>query len=82
MAHPRLVLGEMSRLAALGAALGVLSALAVTRFLRSSLLIGVQPMDPLALCGSVALLLAASIAACYLPVRQATRVDPIAALRR
>ena len=76
-----LVLGEMSRLAALGTALGVLGALGVTR-LVTSLLVGVQPIDPLVLSASVALLLAASIAACYLPVRQATRLDPIAVLRR
>jgi putative ABC transport system permease protein len=76
-----LVLDEVLRLAALGTALGALGALGVTR-LVTSLLIGVQPMDPLVLSGSVGLLLAASIAACYLPVRQATRVDPIAALRR
>ena len=77
----KLVLDEVLRLAVLGTALGALGALAATRLVTSQL-IGVRPMDPLALSGSVALLLVASIAASSLPLRQATMVDPIAALRR
>lgn len=76
-----LVLDEVLRLAALGTTLGALGAVGVTR-LVTSLLVGVQPMDPLVLFVSVALLLLASVTASYLPIRQASRVDPIAVLRR
>ena len=76
-----LVLGEMSRLAALGTALGVLGALAVTR-LVTSLLVGVQPMDPLVLSGSVALLLQRRLRHPTCRCVRRRRVDPIAALRR
>jgi putative ABC transport system permease protein len=68
------------RLAALGLALGLIAALALTR-LMSSMLFGVKPSDPLTLGLVAALLALVALTACYIPARRATRVDPIAALR-
>jgi putative ABC transport system permease protein len=76
----RLVLGQGTRLTLLGIGLGIVAALIVTR-LMATLLYGISATDPLTFT-SVALLLAlVALAACYLPARRATRVDPIVALR-
>ncbi len=83
-ARPRdifaLVVGHGLLLAGVGAAIGVTGALWLTRALES-LLYGVTPTDPVALAGSVALLLTVSAVACYVPARRAMRVDPMEALR-
>jgi predicted permease len=63
-----------------GLAGGVGLALAAGRYLES-LLYQVSPRDPLAFGGSAAILLAVSAAACLIPARRATRVNPIDALR-
>ena len=63
-----------------GVIFGVATALAVTRSLKS-LLYGVQPGDPLTFLSVCALLAVVGIAACYIPARRATHVDPIVALR-
>jgi putative ABC transport system permease protein len=76
----RLVLSQGMMLAGIGIIAGLLIAFAVTRFL-SSLLYEVSAAD-LSTFGFVTILLAVvAIAACYLPARRATRVDPIVALR-
>ncbi|HKW63263.1 MAG TPA: ABC transporter permease [Candidatus Acidoferrum sp.] len=76
----RLVLGQGTRLVLLGIGLGVVLALMLGRFL-AALLYGISPTDPLTF-GAVAVLLAlVALAACYLPARRATRVDPIETLR-
>jgi len=76
----RLILHQGIRLAVIGATIGVLASLALTRFL-SHLLFSISPRDPdtfllipLALC-------AVSLLACYIPARRAVRADPIRALR-
>jgi ABC-type antimicrobial peptide transport system permease subunit len=75
-----LVLGEGLSLVVVGIAIGLASAFALTRFL-ASMLYGVSPTDPLDFT-SVALLFAlVALAACYIPARRATRVDPMVALR-
>jgi putative ABC transport system permease protein len=71
---------EGSRLAALGLALGLIAALALTR-LMASLLFGVKPSDPVTLGVAAALLAFVALATCYIPARRATRVDPLVALR-
>jgi ABC-type antimicrobial peptide transport system permease subunit len=75
-----LVLGQGARLAATGAALGLVGALAATRILRA-VLFGVSPTDPLTLAAVVAAMCAVGVAAAYVPARRATRVDPMVSLR-
>ena len=75
-----LVLREVVVLTALGLAIGVPAALAASR-LVASFLFGMKPNDPLALTGSVVILVTAAILAAYLPARQASRLDPMIALR-
>jgi putative ABC transport system permease protein len=65
---------------AAGLAGGVLGIVVVTRLLRN-LLFGVPPFDPIALGISVATLLACGTVALLVPVRRATRVDPINVIR-
>jgi putative ABC transport system permease protein len=76
----RLVVGQGMRLVLAGLALGALGAFALTRVLRG-LLFAVSATDPLTF-GAVALLLVlVALAACWIPARRATRIDPLAALR-
>jgi predicted permease len=75
-----MVLGSGARMAIAGVAIGLVIALALTRWM-SSLLFGVSAHDPLTY-GFVALMLfAVALAACWIPARRATRVDPMVALR-
>ena len=76
----RQVVGQGMRIAALGAGVGVLGALGVSRFLQT-LLFEVSPADPATFAAVVMILGGAAFAACYLPARRATRVDPMVALR-
>ncbi len=75
----RIVAGGL-RFAAVGIGLGVAGALAVGRLL-SSLLYGLPATDPVALASAVVVFAFIALAACWLPARRASRVDPIAALR-
>lgn len=76
-----MVLRRALLLSAVGLAISVPAALGGAQFVKS-LLFGTQPNDPriLALVGLV--LLAAAMLAGYAPARRASRVDPLAALRR
>jgi putative ABC transport system permease protein len=76
----RLVLGQGVRMTLLGAAIGLVASLAVTRAL-SSLLFGVSTTDPVTFIVVPVVLAFVAILACYLPARRAMRVDPIIALR-
>ncbi len=63
-----------------GLAIGVVIALLVTR-LMTHLLFGTSPEDPVTYLTISVTLVASAIAACYLPARKASRVDPMTALR-
>jgi len=76
----RLILGEGMRMAAIGVAIGLAGALALTRLL-SGLLYGVTPGDPVTLAAVALLLTGVAAGACYVPARRAARVDPLVALR-
>jgi len=83
-AHSRnilgLILGRGASLTATGVSIGVAAALLVTRLMRS-LLFGVSPFDPLTFATVALVLTFVTLAACYIPARRATRVDPMVALR-
>lgn len=76
----RLMLGQSTRLVAAGLVLGIVAAFATTRAL-ASLLFAVPPADPRTLIAVSALLGFASLVACWVPARRATRTDPMAVLR-
>ena len=75
-----LVLRRGMTLAGVGAAAGVLGALAATRLL-ANMLYNVGPYDPMTLAAVAAVLSVVSLAACYIPARRAVRVDPAVAVR-
>src|ERR1700691_1126132 len=75
-----LVLRQGSMLALKGIALGFACAWALTRSM-ASLLFEVQPTDALSFFAAAVLFCAVALAACYVPARRATRVDPMVALR-
>ena len=75
-----MILGEVVLLAAVGLAISVPAALAASKLVKS-FLFGMKPNDPLALIGAVVTLVAAAILAGYLPARNASRIDPMIALR-
>jgi putative ABC transport system permease protein len=75
-----MVLGSGAKMALIGVAIGVAIALALTRWM-SSLLFGVTAHDPLTFALVALLLFAVALAACWIPARRATRVDPMVALR-
>jgi putative ABC transport system permease protein len=74
-----LVLREGLLLVASGFVLGAIGAVALRRSLESQLF-GVSPFDPIVLSAVTALLAFVAVAACALPARRATRIDPIVAL--
>jgi putative ABC transport system permease protein len=76
----RLIVGHGMALTLAGIAIGLGTAWAVARSLRS-LLVGVSPHDPATFAAIATLLTAIAFVASYLPGRRATRVDPMITLR-
>ena len=75
-----MVVGHGLLLTAIGAALGMAGAAALSR-LMASLLFGVSALDPVTYLGVSAGLLAAAAAASYIPAQRASGVNPVDALR-
>ena len=76
----RLIVGQGMALALVGLGVGLVFAFALAQLLRG-LLYGVSAADPATFAGISLLLALVALAACYLPARRATRVDPLDALR-
>jgi len=76
----RLVVKEGMGVALAGIGAGVATAVALGQGI-SSLVYGIAPRDPLTFAGVAALLALVALAACSVPARRASRVDPIVALR-
>jgi putative ABC transport system permease protein len=76
----RFVLWQGMVPALLGAGAGVLAAVALAQTI-ANLLYGIRPHDPLTVGLVSGVLIAVALAACYVPARSATRVDPLVALR-
>ncbi len=76
----RLVVTHGMKMAISGVVVGLIAAFALTR-LMSTMLFGVRPTDPTTFGIIAGVLLMVALAACYLPARRATKVDPLNALR-
>jgi putative ABC transport system permease protein len=76
-----LALTEALRPVVLGAVFGVAAAIGAAQFVRT-LLFDVSVADPIAFGGAVLALVVVAIAAAWFPARRASRLDPVAALRR
>jgi len=76
----KLVVGEGMILAAIGVAIGLIGAFALTQ-LMSGILYGVGAADPATYISIAGVLVAVSLLATYVPARRATKIDPMTALR-
>jgi putative ABC transport system permease protein len=76
----RMVLAQGMLLGAIGVVLGAIGAIGLTRYIKG-LLFGISSFDPVTFLAMAAALLAVTLAACYVPARRATKVDPMVALR-
>jgi putative ABC transport system permease protein len=76
----RLVLRDGALLGGIGIVIGLVGALAVTRFLRT-MLFGISPFDPTSFAGVSLILAGIALFASYVPARRAAKVDPVEALR-
>jgi predicted permease len=76
----RLVLGQGMVTTVVGVTIGIAGSFVLTRAMQS-LLFGVSATDPVTIAGVALLLGSAALLACYVPARQATKVDPMVALR-
>jgi ABC-type antimicrobial peptide transport system permease subunit len=75
-----MVFREVYILVVVGLVISLPSSFAITKFVQS-FLFGVQPNDPMAIAAAVVTLTAAAVLAGYLPARNASRIDPMVALR-
>jgi putative ABC transport system permease protein len=76
----RMVVNEGSTLVGMGLAGGLIGSMVVTRFLQS-MLFEVNATDPLTFAAVTVSLAGVALAACVIPARRATRVEPLTALR-
>jgi predicted permease len=75
-----LIMKEVGSMVLLGVAVGLPLSYGLARF-SESLLFGVRAGDPMAYALGLVLVAVIAMAACYIPARRATRVDPLVALR-
>lgn len=76
----KLVLKSGMTLVTIGLTIGLAGALALTR-LMNTLLFEVSPTDPITFAAVALCVILATLLACYIPARRATKVDPLVALR-
>jgi len=76
----RLILRSSLRWTLVGLVVGLVSALALGRYMET-LVFEVKPTDPFVLAAVSVVLLSVALLAAYLPAREATGVDPVTALR-
>ncbi len=76
----KLVLSRAMALAVVGIGIGVVGAIALTRYL-TTLLFGVKPIDVVTFVGVAVVLAVVVFVACIVPARRATKIDPLEALR-
>lgn len=76
----RLVLSRGFMLTGAGLLVGAVAAMLLTR-LMGDMLYKISPRDPIAFGSATAVMIVASLLACYLPARRASRIDPLKALK-
>ncbi|MGC1485585.1 MAG: ABC transporter permease [Candidatus Acidiferrum sp.] len=76
----QMILREGMAITLAGIGIGLLGAFGLSSILKSQLF-GVSATDPLTFLGVIMALAVVALAACYIPARRATRVDPMVALR-
>jgi putative ABC transport system permease protein len=76
----RKIIGEGLALTLVGIVIGLLTAVGLTRAL-SGFIIGINHLDPLSYGGTIVVMIAATLIACYFPAPRASKVDPMIALR-
>lgn len=75
-----LIVGDGMKLAGIGAAIGIVAAIALTKVM-STLLLGVVSTDAATFAAVSIGALAVAFLACYIPAYRATKVDPLVTLR-
>src|SRR6185295_16274582 len=76
----KLVLRRAMLLAFVGIGIGIVGAVALTRYL-GTLLFGVKPIDIITFVGVAVLLALVVLVACLVPARRAAKIDPLQSLR-
>lgn len=75
-----LIVGHGAKLVLIGLIMGIVSAVVLARFI-GSVLYGVSASDPGTVGAVTGILAVVAVAACYVPARRASHIDPIVALR-